>query len=633
MRNKVLPIVISLFMVVFIGSTITDNNVVQAQESEYITIDDTISYSILSTGAFIPYGGQYLHLSIEDLADPNNRLIDLKYGGIDFNHRDAILLNESISADLFILNNESLQSNWLQCPVQNISESLIVEFWNVSNLNNISEVYDDVERESIELAFNYSSVFHGDDYNIAVRWLWDYKTGVLLNNSITFVNTADSSQSGEYELELLETTVWEPISKVIPGFPLIWIIIFALLGMSTIIFILRKKRLKFSSNRFSKSIKFMFIATIILTSSFLFISSSIPSASASPGRIMPRADVLLLTNNTESVIATSLGLDDSIDTTMYLEGVNSTDDLQILNYSQYDVIIADGYLPNNNTILNTIKSNINGTNSDVGLIFFGGNYSENALVSFAPLLPVEFVIDRGVLNTTIIGFFLEQSGIPNFASREFYHQLYLQTDTYEIRKNDVQVTVSDEQEALEPESQSMYVSRIAWQSTPLLYERILTYAKKSQATTLIEVPTTKEPLIVIWEQDWDVDDIYSKVIYISPGVATVWDYESGEDDEWNTPFHLWPYFNYMLYLMVYDVKGLDPEHIESYADWPWSPIPHRREAIVWMVFVGSLWVFNFTLFFVLRRKSKNRDLAKSDNSPNFEKESKEDTKENPSKET
>ena len=79
--------------------------------------------------------------------------------------------------------------------------------------------------------------------------------------------------------------------------------------------------------------------------------------------------------------------------------------------------------------------------------------------------------------------------------------------------------------------------------------------------------------------------------------------------------------------MVYDIKGLNPEEIESYADWPWSPIPHQREAIIWMVFVGSLWVFNFTLFFVLRRKSKKRDLAKSDSSLNLENTQNEDTKE------
>ncbi len=502
--------------------------------------------------------------------------------------------------------------------MQNLTESKIHEFWLSGNLQNVSEYYFDVNRLAIELTYSYDTIFHGDNYSVSARWLWDYTTGVLLNINIEFENLFDYSLSGVYDFYLESTTMWELSTKAIPGFPLGWIFTFIATSVVVLYILSRRKKSQKISGRSKKLVKILIISTLFLSASFLLFPNGIPNVSAVPERNMPGVNVLLLTNNSHSVIATSLGLDDTIYYSQYTEGINYTTDLMVLDYSQYEVIIADSYLPDNLTVLHQIKSAINGTSADLGLIFFGGNYSENALLTFANVLPVEFVIDRGALNHTIVEFLIEQSGLPIFALNEYYNRLFDHTNFFEILTDDIQVSVSDEQEALTPEAQSIYVTRIAWESTPLLYERILTYAKKSTATTLIEVPDTKEPLVVTWENDWDGYNTSSQVIYVSPGVATIWDYQKGENDEWNTPFHLWPYFNYFLYMMVYDIKGLEPEEIESYANWPWSPIPHRTGAIIWMVFVGSLWVFNFTLFFVLRRKSKKRDLAKNDSSLNFE---------------
>jgi len=617
MKAKTIPkSIILIFNIVFIITLIVQSNDVTAQNSskQWIQIGDTVTYSFISTGAYIPYGDQVLTFKVQNLTDANNVLIDVLYEVKGTRE----LLNESVSAGWYILNNNSLLSSWATCPLHNITESKIYQYWTLGNIQNISEYYNDVARDAIELSYTYDTVLNGNNYSIAVRWVWDYSTGVLLNNSIKFSNQFDYSLSGLYEQFLLETTIWELNPDVIPGFPLVWVLFFTGFTLIIISFLNRKKTTWKIIQKGKIKVKTMVMGLLLLSSSCIFTHIAFPKVSASQLRMMPIANALLLTNNSNSVLATSLSLDDFIHYSLYVEGVNSTNDLLVLDYNNYDTIIADSYLPDNLEVLYKLKGAINGSEADLGLIFFGGNYTENALITISSLLPVEFVIDRGLLNTTIIEFYLEQSGILVFATDEFYKRLYDQTNFFEIQTNDIQVSVSDEQKALSEENRSMYVTRIAWESTPLLYERILTYAKKPSATTLIEVPNSKEPLIVTWDQDWNGDNESSQVIYISPGVASIWDYTEGEEHEWNTPFRLWPYFNYMLYMMIYDTKGLEPEEIESYADWPWSPIPHRQEAIIWMVFVGSLWVFNFTLFFVLRRKSRKRDLAKSDNSPNLE---------------
>jgi hypothetical protein len=52
------------------------------------------------------------------------------------------------------------------------------------------------------------------------------------------------------------------------------------------------------------------------------------------------------------------------------------------------------------------------------------------------------------------------------------------------------------------------------------------------------------------------------------------------------------------------LSKIDSTMINTYAQWPLSPIPHAAEATWWMIFVASLWVFNFVLFFTLGKKKK-----------------------------
>jgi len=349
----------------------------------------------------------------------------------------------------------------------------------------------------------------------------------------------------------------------------------------------------------------LFLVSLMTLTAFISISITATNVRAQFREMtMPGVNVVIFANRTTSALTVSLGLDPTIKVKVFDGNVNDSTDLHNLNFTEAEVLIFDSYLPTDMADLHYLIGHINGTygvENMTGVLFFGGNYSTASITEFSrTVLPIEFVIYKDALNQTISDYFLEQTGMPNPLS-EYYERIYNNTEAYEIRDSEIQIAVSDEQDALSSSLKSMYVKRIAWQSCPLLYDRILTYSKRVGASTLVEVPNTKEPLVVTWDKNFGMglgNEI--QIIYISTGTAVI----NGE--EWNKPFHLWPYFNYMMYLMVYDIKGQAENEIETYAQWPWSPIPHQLEATLWMIFVGGLWVFNFVLFFKLGRKKDKR---------------------------
>jgi len=378
------------------------------------------------------------------------------------------------------------------------------------------------------------------------------------------------------------------------------------------------------AKRKSKIIKLVIILNIILLSLIFPIYFLINIVFAVDRSNHPEATVLLLSNNTigrDNALWVSLGIDPKIHTIPFVNPENSlgnkTSDLYNLNFSNIDVVIVDSFLPQGDD-LDYLLSYINGTNKSTGMIFFGGNYSENSIFKIRNLLPIEFAINKPALNLTLYEFFTNQTGIPEFPTQGYLDYIYSVTKPYEIVSNEAQVAVSKDQESLPDNQKSIYSKRIAWQSCPLIYERILTYnTKKNQnAITIVEVPNTKEPLMAKWNYP---NNPTTEVIYLSPGTAYLYEYKDGKFvlNEWNTPFHLWPYFNYLIYMMVFDVanlSGFGDEQIETYAQWPYSPIPHDKEAAIWMIFVASLWVFNFVLFFSLGKSKRKINESKSLNS-------------------
>ncbi len=276
-----------------------------------------------------------------------------------------------------------------------------------------------------------------------------------------------------------------------------------------------------------------------------------------------------------------------------------------------DVVIVDGYLPNDTDQVMTIMKNVNGTLAKKGLLFFGGNYSrfvnDSIITEFSDVLPAEFVANRpnknNYLNLSWTNITGGDSSFPNIYTNYASGKI----NEYNIVDNQVEVSINP---VLDTAPDFLFkVPRIAWGSCPLLKERIQTYAPRNPNTdyTVVEVPSTKEPLIIMRN-----GTAKGRVMYISPGTFIqnkTWD--EGKIDDWNKAFALWPYFNYMMFLMVrwLDPNTTDFSAIETYAEWPYSPIPHFWDAVAWMSFVAGLWVFNFILFFKLGRASRKRAAA------------------------
>ncbi|HMF30376.1 MAG TPA: hypothetical protein VKK79_03115 [Candidatus Lokiarchaeia archaeon] len=280
-----------------------------------------------------------------------------------------------------------------------------------------------------------------------------------------------------------------------------------------------------------------------------------------------------------------------------------------IDWNSISVVIVDGFLPNNIDIINTIMNQVNGSVAKKGLLFFGANYSLNAgddiITAFSKVLPGSFVANRATKNASIdTGF----QNITGEAPGTFdLVSAYMNYSMTQIKEYNILGQTQSVEVAINPAVDTpgfLFTSpRIAWGSCPLLGERIQTFAPVNNATdtVLVQVPSTLEPLIIMRNE---TDQ--GRVMYFSPGTFVqneTWN--GGTLDAWNKPFYLWPYFNYLMYLTVRWLDpAVNPNTIESYADWPYSPIPHVAEATLWIIFCAGLWVFNFFLFFILGKKSR-----------------------------
>lgn len=311
-------------------------------------------------------------------------------------------------------------------------------------------------------------------------------------------------------------------------------------------------------------------------------------------------NVVILSKRTENPQKVSLGLDSRVNYSVFDQSMDTPGAIKTyepLNYA--DVVILDSYLPHLVNDTHYLLTKI--LEKEMGVILFGGHYDHEALNVFEEIMPAYFTINRKAQNGLIDNVFTGPIGLNDTAMDYFQDSVYNTTKEFTILDNQIQVQAIEEG-ALKD---TQFIQSIAWQSCPLLKQRFSTFANKKGANTLVEVPDTKEPLIVVGNvKDFTTINKNIQVIYISTGLD-VYKTEDGQDAEMNTAFKLWPYFNYFMYLSVfYCSNSFDNANLETYAQWPYSPIPHEREATIWMTFVAVLWVFNFALFFSLSRKKK-----------------------------
>jgi O-antigen/teichoic acid export membrane protein len=68
----------------------------------------------------------------------------------------------------------------------------------------------------------------------------------------------------------------------------------------------------------------------------------------------------------------------------------------------------------------------------------------------------------------------------------------------------------------------------------------------------------------------------------------------------NLDFKVWPYFNYLLYGLVFESLN---SSFQTYPVWPYSPVPHLLDQIIIGVIIVILIVLAISLFIVVKRRS------------------------------
>lgn len=331
---------------------------------------------------------------------------------------------------------------------------------------------------------------------------------------------------------------------------------------------------------------------------------------------------IIYTNTTTSVGIQSVTWNsDNSKATLTLEapGLNSTvmkgGFIKISNYtrvgslSRFDEYVVHGFLPEiDSTFVQYMANNV--TSGGKGLFFWGGYY---------PGLTDQYPAEQAILLDMI----------PVKLSDHFTieEELYLNQSWV----GQIELKVNDAYPYSGGSDFTLLQRSVVWESSPLVKERIYTEDAKPNAKVLVYQPeqgrsskqysfTEGEPLVVyrdygkgkvLWVSMCSgyTTAIFSK--YTTQGAGPNWNRVAvpGTDSltgtEANKPFYLWPYFNFFLYQSAMYLANKTASQIDDYSVWPLSPIPHQSQAVMWMMFVAALWVFNFVLFFTLGKKKKS----------------------------
>ena len=294
-----------------------------------------------------------------------------------------------------------------------------------------------------------------------------------------------------------------------------------------------------------------------------------------------KAKVIFFSDDKDSPLLTSLEIDSSIIDLVILTEINIDDKLDADLLENTDVIVIDSFMPEKAEDLHLLKSYVNGTNGKLGLIFFGGlkndkeekdDFSDLQINLISDLLPVKLDSDYKV-------------STDDTGEEDYKIQVAMNSDIEEEKNTD-------------KEDAHILVRDIAWTSCPLISKRMLVETR-SKGTQIIESIDGDYAIL----SEWDIKNGGTVLVY------TIF------VDGYNNPFVLWPYFNYLIYASIFHVKpGFSDSEIESYAEWPHSPIPHIREIILWFTMIGILWVITFYWFFSMRNKKLPEVTPPSDDS-------------------
>jgi hypothetical protein len=262
------------------------------------------------------------------------------------------------------------------------------------------------------------------------------------------------------------------------------------------------------------------------------------------------ANVLLFSNADQSPLITSLGIDrEAINltaiTNVTVAGMSLTAFNSTLNST--DVIFIDRYIPDAATYLSLLASHVNGTFGNAGLVMFGffpDDVGFGSVDVLAPFLPITL-----------------QSNISTQISTG---------DTGDAGYK-VQVGVADPL----PAGSAAITRHIGWTSCPAASRRLVVDAKPAASKVIEASDIGFEGDSILAE--WNATTNGSHVMFYSTIISG------------NKPFYLWPYFNYLMYVSVFhSIAGYPESAIESYADWPYAPIPNPFQELLWFLLVSGM---------------------------------------------
>jgi hypothetical protein len=230
-------------------------------------------------------------------------------------------------------------------------------------------------------------------------------------------------------------------------------------------------------------------------------------------------------------------------------------------------------LPQSQSALLPLIEHVDGTLGNTGLLFFGAlnddaeegdDFTASQIELISPILPVHLDVDFN-------------SSTSETSDVDYKIQVAMEK-TIEAQKTNNRA------------SSNILVRDIAWTSCPLISKR-MQVEKKVSTTQIIESIDGIYSLL----SEWDLS---------AQGGGRVIAY-SVVLNGYNKPFVLWPYFNYLMYVSVFHVKAdFSDDNMNSYAEWPYAPIPHGIEIVLWFLMIGVLWVVTIYFFLKMKKKAK-----------------------------
>ncbi|MHA1232437.1 MAG: lipopolysaccharide biosynthesis protein [Candidatus Helarchaeota archaeon] len=150
------------------------------------------------------------------------------------------------------------------------------------------------------------------------------------------------------------------------------------------------------------------------------------------------------------------------------------------------------------------------------------------------------------------------------------------------------------------DSNQLISKNIDWNSAPEMKTGNMTVISDEMLNS------TTKPIIDVYPVSKNLQiEIYKRPILLEKkdGNGTILLFTGWLEDDANIDFKMWPYFNYFMYALAFESVG---KTFSSFAQWPYSPVPHVFDQIIIGIIVFILAVLAIVLFIIIRRKSRSK---------------------------